>query len=57
MNDNGLPIVQLAEELREENDRLRDLLREAAAMLEIYYVPNSDGSRPTLERIYAELKS
>lgn len=28
-----------------------DALKEAKAMLEIYYVPNSDGSTPTIDKL------
>ena len=40
-----------AERLDAENEQLKDILREALAMLEIYYVPNSDGSTPIITRI------
>jgi hypothetical protein len=37
--------------LKAENAELRDVLREALAILRIYYEPNSDGSTPTITRI------
>jgi len=60
MNPKELECDRILDEMREldridklevENAELRDVLREALAMLEIYYEPNSDGTTPTITRI------